>query len=280
MEASALDPLARFHRALVEEILRTRPLYLSEPFTVSEIYQTLVPYRTHRDRIGVAMNGDYEDVLLRLLAGQGEYLVLESEHARKEIEQELKAQNPNTGLYREYAAVDVRLNPLRMPRDLPDPVPAGRGPLVGVPQPQSQAEAARPAAPKPPSASPPQPIDDLPLLATAPAAPARPASAPSPAPTPAAKASASAPTPTPAPAAKSPSGAPAPKTPAPAAPRAAEPPSRCAWCSESLPRRDTLNYCPFCGADLHKAPCPNCGEELEIGWRFCVACGSGVEDRR
>jgi hypothetical protein len=241
VEASAQDALGRFHRALVEEILRTRPLYLSEPFTVSEIYQNLVPYRTHRDRIGVAMNGDYEDVLLRLLAGEGEYLVLESEHARKEIEQELKAQSPNTGLYREYAAVDVRLNPLRMPRDLPDPAAvvaragphAKHGEAPGIPAPASPT----PSAPKPPSqAAPAEPIgDDLPLLAAR--------------------------------------AAPEPPPPAP------ETPSNCLWCREPLPRREMLNYCPFCGADLHKAPCPNCGEELEVGWRFCVACGTGVDDR-
>jgi hypothetical protein len=124
------DALARFHRALVEEILRTRPAYLREPFTVAEIYQNLVPYRTHRDRIGVDMNGDYEDALLRLLAGEGEYLLLESEHARTEISDELSSPNPNTGLYREFAAVDVRLNPLRMPRDLPDPVMGSTPPFV------------------------------------------------------------------------------------------------------------------------------------------------------
>ena len=102
---------------LVEEILRTRPLYLSEPFTVAEIYQNLVPYRTHHDRIGVEMNGDYEDALLRLLAGEGEYLLLESDHARREIRDELGSPRPNRGLYREYAAADVRLNPVSLPRD-------------------------------------------------------------------------------------------------------------------------------------------------------------------
>ena len=255
MDAATLDALARFHRALVEEILRTRPLYLSEPFTVSEIYQNLVPYRTHRDRIGVAMNGDYEDVLLRLLAGEGEYLVLESEHARKEIEQELKAQNPNTGLYREYAAVDVRLNPLRMPRDLPDPAPA----FSGGPAPLGVAA----PAPRPPSKA--SATDELPLLEPRPEPSAPPAQ---PSVTPPASAAPSVPS---APASSAPASG------APAKPAAA--PTRCLWCSESLPHRETLNYCPFCGADLKKAPCPNCGEELEVGWRFCVACGSGVEGR-
>ena len=102
--------LERFHRALVEEIQTQRPEYLTGPFTVAEIYQNLVPYGSHRDRIGVRMNGDYEDALLRLLAGEGDYLILESEPALRDLRAELDTANPNTGLYREYAAVDVRLN--------------------------------------------------------------------------------------------------------------------------------------------------------------------------
>lgn len=102
--------LERFHRALIEEIQTQRPEYLTQPFTVAEIYQNLVPYGSHRDRIGVEMNGDYEDALVRLLAGEGGYLILDSEAALKKLRSELDAKNPNTGVYREYAAVDVRLN--------------------------------------------------------------------------------------------------------------------------------------------------------------------------
>jgi hypothetical protein len=105
----------RFHRVLVESIAGAVPAYLDASFTVAEIYQSLVPYRTHRDRLGVAMNGDYEDVLLRLLAGEGEFLQLDSEAAREKIRKELSTRNPNTGIYREFAAVGVRLNPARLP---------------------------------------------------------------------------------------------------------------------------------------------------------------------
>jgi hypothetical protein len=153
-ESERSEALARFHRALVEEIARNRPAYLREPFTVAEIYQNLVPYRTHRDRIGVEMNGDYEDALLRLLAGEGEYLLLESEHARGEIAEELSSPNPNTGLYREFAAVDVRLNPLRMPPDLPQPVRAPAFPPDAfAPAAASAAPPPAPAAPAPPGAT-------------------------------------------------------------------------------------------------------------------------------
>jgi hypothetical protein len=108
--SDSIDVLEKFHRALIEEIQTQRPEYLTGPFTVAEIYQNLVPYGSHRDRIGVEMNGDYEDALLRLLAGEGGYLLLESEPALRDLRAELDTANPNTGLYREYAAVDVRLN--------------------------------------------------------------------------------------------------------------------------------------------------------------------------
>jgi hypothetical protein len=116
--------LERFHRALVEEIQTQRPEYLTGPFTVAEIYQNLVPYGSHRDRLGVRMNGDYEDALLRLLAGEGDYLILESEPALRDLRAELGTANPNTGLYREYAAVDVRLNQAQLDLAL---VAAGEG---------------------------------------------------------------------------------------------------------------------------------------------------------
>lgn len=102
--------LERFHRALIEEIQTQRPEYLTQPFTVAEIYQNLVPYGSHRDRIGVEMNGDYEDALVRLLAGEGGYLILDSEPALKKLRAALDAPNPNSGVYRDFAAVDVRLN--------------------------------------------------------------------------------------------------------------------------------------------------------------------------
>src|SRR5690606_31627030 len=117
---SAIDGvLESFHRVLVEEITSKRPEYLQGPFTVAEIYQDLVPYSTHRDRIGVDINGDYEDALIRLLAGEGGYLVLESEHALRDLRRELDTSNPNTGVYREFAAVDVRLDPARAGRTGP-----------------------------------------------------------------------------------------------------------------------------------------------------------------
>ena len=217
------DVLDRFHAALVEEILARRPEYLHAPFTVAEIYQNLVPYGTHRDRIGVEMNGDYEDALIRMVAGEGGYLVLDSDPALRVLREELEASNPNTGLYREFAAVDVRLNPSRLPGGsgggaAPQHAPAALSMEELAPEPDAEAFA-------------PEPVE-------APAAPAARA--------------------------------------APATSASPEAPDACRWCRAELPRRANLNFCPFCGTDVHVVPCPGCGEELDPEWRFCIACGTEV----
>lgn len=257
------EVLSRFHRTLVEEIRSSRPEYLSRPFTVAEIYQNLVPYRTHRDRIGVEMNGDYEDALLRLLAGEGDYLVLESDHARRELQGELESSNPNTGLFREFAAADVRLNPARLPSSSPGAEPAAGDGGVS----DHEDDGARP--------SPHDLFGDSVLLdlseedravAVEDLAP----EPPSPSGTPrgsggrASHASPRAPEP-------ERSGAAVHATEVPGVPAAG---GECRWCRGTLPHRENLNYCPFCGASAHSVPCSGCGEELELDWRFCIVCGT------
>lgn len=109
------DLAGRLFVALVSEIRTRWPEYLHSRFTVAEIYQNLIPWRSHRNTMDIATSAEYEQALLRLLAGEGDYLALESQAAREEIQAELEARFPNTGLYRDFAAVGVRLNPSRLP---------------------------------------------------------------------------------------------------------------------------------------------------------------------
>jgi hypothetical protein len=200
---AAGDLVERFHRVLVESIHERAPAYLKGSFTVAEIYQSLIPYRTHRDRLALAMNGDYDDALLRLLAGEGKFLILESEPARKRIQKELESRNPNTGIYREFAAAEVRLDPSRLPKDLELSSAMAAPPVV------RQAET----------------VEDGVLLVGGPA-------------------------------------------------RA----STCPECEEALPVRESTKFCPHCGINVLEAPCRSCGEVLDRGWRFCVACGAPNQD--
>jgi hypothetical protein len=225
----------RFHRVLVESIMGAAPTYLEASFTVAEIYQSLVPYRTHRDRLGVAMNGDYEDVLLRLLAGEGDFLTLDSEAAREKIRKELATRNPNTGIYREFAAAGVRLNPARLPV-------IERAPERPAPRPEPTA---RPAAPPPErkASLPPEGRTSTPE-ARPPAAEPRVAQAAPPRESPAQES------------------------------RDAAVPEKCPGCSSRLPDRNGLQFCPFCGTNIRIVPCRKCGEVLDRSWRFCVTCGT------
>ena len=251
MTSDTNELLDRFHKVLVEEIRAHRPDLLTAPFTIAEIYQELVPYRTHRDRLGVEMNGDYEHVLLRLLAGEGEYLVLEAEAPRKALETEHGSANPNTGLYREWAAADVRLNPSR----LPDAVGEPAFPPVEI----STADIDLPDAPEAVSVEALAPSEEPSRTeakeegalgwneAESAATAAGPGSAPQPQEVGVTEGDA----------------------------KDGES-TACKWCRAELPNRENLNYCPYCGTDVHVVPCPSCGEALEPDWRFCIACGAEV----
>lgn len=61
------------------------------------------------------MNEDYEDALFRMFSGEGDYLVLESNVARREFLAELARPNPDSALFHEFAAVEARLYPSQVP---------------------------------------------------------------------------------------------------------------------------------------------------------------------
>ena len=259
--------LERFHRALIEEIQTQRPEYLTGPFTVAEIYQNLVPYGSHRDRIGVEMNGDYEDALLRLLGGEGGFLVLESEPALRDIRAELQSSHPNTGLYREYAAVDVRLNQARL-----DLSAAAVDELADLAE-QLEAEPPVPMAELAPSES---SLEDLGIVppgvdvfaqhnGPGSGVPEGVASVKD-------ESAKDDPRPTRTGGGLQPEFVEAEGSDR-KRPKGGEP---CAWCRATLPERSNLNFCPYCGTDLSLVPCPECREELDPGWSFCIACGSDV----
>lgn len=232
---------ARFFGALVRRIRAVNPDYLTEPFTVAEIYQSLVPYGEHRDEIGVTMNADYEHILLRLLAGEGGCLVLDSERAREEIRRELDSPNPDTSVYRDFAAAHVRLDPRRA-REVADPA-----------DPRASGGASDGAGSGSGGSDVPAPEEDDRDRGGAGEGPVRWEFD----------------------VAAEPPG-PGVAEPSPSAGGATLPPERCPGCGEALPRREGVRYCPYCGDDVRVRRCPGCGEELEREWRFCVVCGTDV----
>ncbi|HEX6575035.1 MAG TPA: zinc ribbon domain-containing protein [Gemmatimonadaceae bacterium] len=215
--------------------------YLTLPFTVQELYETLIPYRHHRRELGIETNQDYEIAVSRLLSGERDYL-LTDQAMRDKLKSELQSGHGDPGAFREFASSKVSLAPeaLRRIRALT---------VSGADEP-AQAAPAPAAAPSEPPARPAAPINaTFPVSSPAPAQPA-----PPPPPVEASRA---------APAALS-------------SMTNASLPEGCRFCGGTLPEGRAVVYCPHCGNNLSISRCPACGSELEKGWKFCVTCGRGV----
>ena len=301
------EVLRRFHRALVREIQDSNPEHLTAPFSVAEIYQNLVPYRTHRDEIGVEMNADYEHALLRLLAGESDFLTIESRTARKEIREELESPNPNTGLYRDFAAADVRLNPEMIDdalmwepsksedEEVDESASAGKAdpeelmddePEEGEPEEldpagieddedvvfeEDEEDAVEEDEEEEDDDEEEESVDSIKDDEEVLAEESGEVDSEDD-PMELSEEDVSWPGEVEADVVKESVEAVSELEEA----GAEGSPKPCAWCREALPDRPGVNFCPFCGCSVHLVPCPECGEELELNWRFCIACGTEV----
>lgn len=54
----------------------------------------------------------------------------------------------------------------------------------------------------------------------------------------------------------------------------------CPGCGENLPSGRSARYCPFCGLRLGEVECRQCGEALDVGWMFCLTCGTKIDAAR
>jgi predicted RNA-binding Zn-ribbon protein involved in translation (DUF1610 family) len=231
-----MDDLDRVFHRLVSNIRHRHSEYLTLPFTVQELYETLIPYRHHRRELGIETNQDYEIAVSRLLSGERDYL-LADQSMQDKLKAELQAGHGDPGAFREFATAKVSLAPeaLRRIKALT---------VAGADAPDSSSAATPVPVPKPVNAT-------FPVSSPT---PQMPQPAPNAVPE-AAKAAAPA-------ALSSMMNAPVPEG--------------CRFCGGTLPEGRAVVYCPHCGNNLSISRCPACGSELEKGWKFCVTCGRQV----
>src|SRR5687767_11516163 len=103
-----MDNLDRMFRHLVRTIEARHRDYLTGPFEVAELYQTILPYRLHRRELGLDTNQDYEVTLLELLSGARGYLVVD-ERMRDALRKELGSESPDPSVLRDFASAHVAL---------------------------------------------------------------------------------------------------------------------------------------------------------------------------
>lgn len=105
-----MDDLDRLFQRLVHNIRNGHAEYLSVPFTVQELYDTLVPYRHYRRDLGIDTNQDYEAAVTRLLSGEKGYI--RSDQAMQDrLKKEISSPHADVGAFRDYAETRISLAP-------------------------------------------------------------------------------------------------------------------------------------------------------------------------
>ena len=245
-----MPPLDPLFRLLVRTLAEQEPPRIHQPIAINELMDSLLPYRLVRRELGVDSAEDYETLLLRLCAGEGEFIQADPA-AQAALLAELQKPIPDLAFLRVYGDTHLvlRTDPLRSAMEVhPEERYAPPG------------EAARPAevtdvaigkeldeeAPVEPS-EPPARVDDAWV------------------PDPVFEANASAVTPVAADVSAIP----------PAALDRTQP--RCPFCGGLLPPRMAINFCPHCGMGQDVGACRACGADMDVGWRYCVSCGEEAQ---
>jgi hypothetical protein len=261
-----MDNVDRMYRHLVRTIRSRFPQYLNQPFEVGELAQTILPYRHHRRELGIESNEDYEITLTELLSGARDYLIVDGRMSEV-LRSELASVNPDPAAFKQFAHSTVALSPGAL-------FSLGAGPTDELSPPRSSLPAMNETAERPSLAMRPSLTDtvdrsiargvarDSGESARTPSHPSNP-SVDLPAPRDV----------------RSPSNSGGVRVSPSATPMTGfgtvtpQTGDRCPACDEGLPPGRAITFCPHCGQNITTRNCPACGSELEVGWKFCPACG-------
>ncbi len=232
---TSLDPLFRI---LVRALSEQEPPRIHQPISINELMDGLLPYRLVRRELGVDSADDYETLLLRLCAGEGDFVQADPA-AQAALQAELKKPLPDLACLRVYGDTHIvlRTDPLMsVMEDIPEeryapPYEPTQAPAMAR---EESAEAEGAAAPPVDDAWEPDPVFEANASAVTPQEPDVSAIPP----------------------------ASLDKTQV-----------RCPFCGGILPPRMLINFCPHCGMGQDVGACRTCGADMDVGWRYCVSCG-------
>ena len=222
-------------RGLLTQRLTEEGMPPEIPISVAELHRRLLPYPLCRDRLGFASKGEYDVGFLRLLVDDDSLHVAEAA-LRDAVRDELGSPEPGLALLQRFAASEVRLRRLGSSslELIEEPSGVETGPPI------SELETGRSRGDHIPG------LDDpflIPQDESADALGRLPGDSLS---------------------------AAGDEVEAAVATGGGQP---CRSCEAPLPQRAGARFCPHCGADQERWPCPACGEEVERGWSYCALCG-------
>lgn len=106
-----MTDLQRFFRQIVRNLAATDPARLHRPLPLTDLRDSIVPYRANRRALQLESSEDYELVLLRLCAGEGGFARTEPDDVRVEFEAEARSSNPDLGIVHRHEKAVVSLEP-------------------------------------------------------------------------------------------------------------------------------------------------------------------------
>ena len=135
-----MTELERFFRRLVANLAGSDPARLHQPIPLEDIHESIVPYRSNRRALLLETSEDYELILLRLCAGEGNLVRTEPEEARARFAEEAASSNPDLGVLHQFdhVLISIRSEPLaralapESDPDLPYAPPPGGPVLSGL----------------------------------------------------------------------------------------------------------------------------------------------------
>ena len=232
-----MTDLHRLFRRLVDGLIAIDPARLHRPLTVAELVRSVVPYRTSRAALGLDSSEDYDLLILRLLSGEGGYVEVRPAEVAARAATELAGTNPDPALLREFGGTEVTLATARLAQAL------GPGPdAAWAPPEQVDSE---------------QTLDTLEGDTDTDEDPG---------------VMETGRVPWTVDAVIGGRGGVIPLNTG-AVPDEG---TRCGYCGGLLPAGRQVNFCPHCGQSQTFIRCSECGNEVEFGWKHCVACGAGV----
>ncbi len=293
-----MTEVERFFRRLVSTLAATDPARLQGPLPLDDITGSILPYRTNRRALQVDTVEDYEAVLLRLCAGEGDLVRTEPEEARVRFVQECRSPNPDlTALY-SFEEVRLTLQPEPLLWALaPDPQADHRAPTPYASAASHEFEPTFGAEPelergrdlepeRVPGREGDRELESDPAGAGDTGYEIEPEDAPEtrtrseyraePEDAEREQQSKAEPEPTFVLGSARQLVLPGSAGSDVGAGEAPEPKPTCLYCGGSLPTNRPVNFCPHCGQGQTQILCPECRSEVEPGWRHCVNCGAAV----
>jgi hypothetical protein len=198
-----MDDVERLFKLAVNVLADQAPARLRGPIQLADLYVKVIPYKACKTVLRFDTHQDYEMAMLKLLAGERDYVSVEPSEAQVAMLREAEAVNPNPGAFRQYAASRVTFSQTAVRRVLEEREGGGYAPQQPEAPSQEPEEAVTPPAPATVAA-------------------------------------------------------------------------RCPHCFEAMPTGRPVVFCPFCGKNVKAIECPQCGSQMEPGWRYCITCGQDM----